>query len=288
MTDNEQKHKKLTDKIWETVRVDTALPPEGEKSDVLQSIADIVVKAMNSHKFPTLYRYSIANCDNICPLLHESLYLPTADRMNDDLEGLIENPDGDSNAKKQLKTRLSEFQKRTLIKSFSVLEADSYMWKEYGDNHKGICVTYNFSSLLTDSISTDKDNELIKHLYPVQYSEAFFKCKYPANLNNNIYFYLRKRKEGEIKGRIYPFESEKEWRLVYVLEHIPNSSDPEHKKSVKNCITEVCFGAEICPVRREQIIEKICSHHLNVRLFQAHKVGNLIEREEIPLPKSGR
>lgn len=258
------------------------LPSVEDKEAVIDEIAEIVQRALEEDRFPILYRYSVANCDNICPLLDESLYLPTADHMNDELEGRVENVDDpDYDYRPQLK----EFQKKTLIKSFSVLESDSTMWKEYGDRNKGMCITYDFSKLKPRT-GTPQMNILTNHLYPVLYNNAAFTCRDREDLQNNPYFYLRKRERGDIVGHPdYPFKDEKEWRLVYVPKRITKSG---HKKSVKNCITEVCFGAEICPVRREQIIEEICSHHLNVRLFQAHKVGDLIEREEIPLPKSDR
>lgn len=278
---NLEKHECLYFKVSQMIH-DNELPSVKDKGAVIGEIAQIVQSAIAANEFPILYRYSAANCDNICPLLNESLYLPTADHMNDKLEGRVENVgDPDYDYIPQLK----DFQKKTLIKSFSILESDSNMWKEYGDRDKGMCITYDFSKLKPRT-GTPQMSILTNHLYPVLYNNAAFTCQDREDLQNNPYFYLRKREKGDIDGHPdYPFKDEKEWRLVYMPKRITKSG---HKKSVKNCITEVCFGAEICPVRREQIIEEICSHHLNVRLFQAHKVGDLIEREEIPRPKSGR
>lgn len=283
---NLEKHERLYSEVSQMLESrGNELPSVEDKGAIIDEIAAIVQRALEEERFPILYRYSVANCDNICPILNESLYLPTADHMNDKLEGRVVNAgDPDYDYIPQLK----KFQKKTLIKSFSVLKSDSTMWKEYGDHNKGMCVTYDFSKLKPRT-GTLQMNILTNHLYPVLYNNAAFTCQDRENLQNNPYFYLRKRERGDIVGHPdYPFKDEKEWRLVYVLERVPNPSDLKHYKSVKNCITEVCFGAEICPVRREQIIEEICSHHLNVRLFQARKVGDLIEREEIPLPKSDR
>lgn len=61
--------------------------------------------------------------------------------------------------------------------------------EKYADNFNGMCVAYDFSNA---------SDELLRKLYPVQYTFTGFRCENNMKPLINPYYYLRKAKNGNL------------------------------------------------------------------------------------------
>jgi hypothetical protein len=95
----------------------------------------------------------------------------------------------------------SDWDTRIQICSFSACYDSLLMWSHYADQHKGICIEYDF-------IDCD---EIRPFLQPVLYDDKIFKIKSFDEMNaiNNIMASIAKSKD---------WSYEKEWRLTYFTE----------------------------------------------------------------------
>ena len=177
---------------------DTVLPNIDTKSEEARKIKEILTK----FKLPVLYRYmpledhfcekcNPDGCQNprdcklkrvINDIVMESVYLSSADTLNDVFEGAvystISHADNDTEEIKRI-------QKEMYLKSFSCAKNKNLMWSHYGDGHKGICIGYDFYVIL---------KKMSVPLYPVQYSNTRFSSKSTANVASHPLLYLRKSK----------------------------------------------------------------------------------------------
>jgi len=205
---------------------------------------------IKDHKghLPLLYRYSPADYYNVSALLDGSVYLVSADHMNDFWEGKVVDS---TNPNIDLVKRLKKNQKEIYLKSFSSDRNSSVMWQKYAGNYTGLCVTYNFNNV--------KDDTVLDNLYPVQYSNIPFNCNSEALLDNNPYLYLRKSKE---------WAGEKEWRLIYKPSYFRD--DQIHNKlDLKECIEAVYFGIGMDQSLQRHIMTEMRKRNVfqNVRFY---------------------
>ena len=243
--------KKINSEIFK--KINPELPIYDEKENRLCELSKLI--SGNRFLLHPLYRYVPVNGYVIDSLLHEKIYLATADKMNDDYEGFIKNHAEGYNAFVQ---KSKQFQKCTILKSFSECKNNLKMWETYAEHHTGMRITYHFDEL---------SSYLLNHFYPVQYKNEFFSCKHPDELRNSEYFYLRKTKK---------WEYEREWRFVYL-------SDRERFISLENCITEVCFGARMDKDFRDSImkaVQKIYSNR-NIIFYQATMSRTTLQVQEL-------
>lgn len=171
---------------------ESTLPVWSTKNKVVDDLRNFMIA--NKEKLPVLYRYSPADYFNVSALLEGKLYLVSANHMNDYWEG---NRDwGPNHSAEESAKNVKDEQKHIYLKSFSEDENSGYMWKKYADNFNGMCVAYDFSNA---------SGELLRKLYPVQYTFTGFRCENNMKPLINPYYYLRKSKE---------WEPEHEWRFI--------------------------------------------------------------------------
>ncbi len=217
-------------------KINTDLPSRVRKEDRLGEIAEIIL----NHRLllQPLYRYVPADVYNVLSLLSEDVYLISADKMNDAYEGLVQTKSGPY---RLFDEKLKTFRKATYLKSFSETANSSYMWENYADQHRGLCITYHFDKLSDD---------ILRHLFPVHYTDKHFTCKIPHALDNSPYFYLWKTEQ---------WQAEQEWRFVYL-------DDKNRTISLTNCITEVCFGVRMDENLRHSIVEAVKKAYPNRKI----------------------
>lgn len=227
----------IEDKVY--CNVTTKLPCIDQKSQCITNIGTIVLS--EREKLHSIYRFVPADSYNILSILNENIFLMPASSMNDEYEGLVQSNICSS---VPFRNRLLEFRRSTLLKSFSECPNSTYMWENYADSHKGMRITYDFSKL---------DNNILKHFYPVQYTNEHFTCQKPMELQNTPYLYLRKTRK---------WKEEQEWRFVYL-------DNVERTIPLTDCIKEVCFGIRMDDLYRDSIISAVHRIHSNIRFSQA-------------------
>lgn len=229
--------KQIEDKVY--CNVTTKLPSIDQKSQCIKNIGTIVLRGRE--KLHSIYRFVPADSYNILSILNENIFLMPASSINDEYEGVVKSCEDSSLF---LCNRLIKFRRGTLLKSFSECPNSTYMWENYADSHKGIRITYDFSKL---------ENNILKHFYPVQYTDEHFICQKPTELQNTPYLYLRKTRK---------WQEEQEWRFVYL-------DNAERIIPLKNCIKEVCFGLRMDDLYRDSIINAIHCIHSDICFSQA-------------------
>lgn len=217
-----------------------ALPAYSKKEEVVDDLHEFIIE--NRGRLPILYRYSPADYFNVSALLNGELYLVSANHMNDYWEG---NRDWGSNySAEESAKNVKDEQKHIYLKSFSEDENSDYMWKKYADNFNGMCVAYDFSNA---------SDELLRKLYPVQYTFTGFCCENNMKPLINPYYYLRKSKE---------WEPEHEWRFIEKEDRV--LTEPKCEQ-VGEYIRAVYFGIGMdnslknhieCKLREENRFEK--------------------------------
>lgn len=212
---------------------ETALPSYTGKSDALDRVTDYIKEHKND--LPILYRYSSADRCDLCNLGNHVVRLSSANDMNDWLEGDVFHAD---------RSCIERQQQEIFLKCFTIHPCRTVMWCQYANNHRGICVGYDFSQA---------DDTIIKHLFPVQYATKRFTSESPENLVKNPYFYIRKGTQ---------WDHEAEWRLIYTKEELPLA----HKIIRLNFIKEIRFGLRTSEEVKEKVKDII--HGTNIELYQ--------------------
>ena len=141
--------------------------------------------------------------------------------MNDANEGKVWHSCFDKEENNEYKEMM---QKNAYLKSFSEDGNSEYMWVNYAENFAGMCVAYDFSHASKD---------LLKELYPVQYSSVGFQCA--DNKLALLTPYLFTRKDMKWKN-------EREWRFIKTK---PFNRSEAIRKSVEGCICAVYFGSDM-------------------------------------------
>ena len=191
-----------------------SLPSKVVKDERMESINHDI---WANRKYPVLYRYVPLNTYALSSILHEDVYMLPASKMNDVFEAAAYG----INATSQ-KTQKSndKAQQELYLKAFSFEENNNLMWSHYADEHRGICIEYNFNCAPA---------EVTRHLYPVQYSDKRFTFQNPYRLKPHQFLLLRKSTD---------WKYEKEFRLIYKKSDLPTDS-----YNIKlNCITKIIFG----------------------------------------------
>ncbi len=222
----------------------------------------------NEHIPPKLYQYTKAKyakgllCDNL-------MYLRKIEDLNDPFEGDLL----DDLEKLNLED-WDEYKRTFKIACFSERNNINPMWAHYGDNHKGICIEYNFN-----------DNKNLK--------DQCMPINYVNNTNNNTV--IEKFQNGSfVKNRLIwevfskkseDWEYEKEWRLIYDNQ-VPKNvgtilSDNINKQYLLFLKpTAVYLGLRIDGKDKKSIID-MCNFN-NIKVYQMKKNNsdyNLISDE---------
>lgn len=207
-------------------KLDECIPPKTGNLPSLESKKG-KVKIINNFVFenrkflPVLYRYSPADEYNLSALREGNIYLVSAGRMNDANEGKVWHSCFDKEENNDYKKMM---QKDAYLKSFSEDGNSEYMWVNYAENFAGMCVAYDFSHASED---------LLKELYPVQYSSVGFQCADNKLAQLTPYLFTRK----DVK-----WKNEHEWRFIKTK---PFNRSEAIRKSVEGCICAVYFGSDM-------------------------------------------
>lgn len=194
------------------------LPPICDKNDTLLKVNEVI----REYNLPILYRYMPLSLNALASIMNEVVYLVPAIELNDVFEGAAYGMYSYSPANDQ--EEINRIQRGVYLKSFSCAKNDNMMWSHYGDSHKGICIGYDFSRA--------KKN-ILKHLYPVQYSDTRFSNLSLNNVEASPFLYLRKSK---------CWEREKEFRLIYEKRDLESGESVDNKIELRECIKEIWFG----------------------------------------------
>ena len=219
-----------------------------------------LIKCLNfkNEKMPNqLYQYTKTKYakDLLCNKL---MYLRNIKDLNDPFEG-----DLLADLEKLNLEGWDEYKRTFKIACFSERNDINPMWAHYGDNHKGICIEYNFN-----------DNENFK--------DQCMPINYVKNTNNNTV--IEKFQNGSfVKNRLIwevfskkseDWRYEKEWRLIYdnqVTEEIGTIfSDNINKKYLLFLKpTAVYLGLKIDGKDKKSIID-MCNFN-NIKIYQMKK-----------------
>lgn len=219
-------------------KLDECIPPKTGNLPSLESKKG-KVKIINNFVFenrkflPVLYRYSPADEYNLSALREGKIYLVSAGRMNDANEGKVWHSCFDKEENNDYKMMM---QKDAYLKSFSEDGNSEYMWVNYAENFAGMCVAYDFSHASED---------LLKALYPVQYSSVGFQCADNKLAQLTPYLFTRK----DVK-----WKNEREWRFIKTK---PFNRDEAIPKSVEGCICAVYFGSNMDENLKQEIEYKL-------------------------------
>ncbi|MCE6993069.1 DUF2971 domain-containing protein [Dyadobacter sp. CY323] len=142
-----------------------------------------------------------------------------------------------------------EIRKSLRVCCFSQNKNSVLMWSHYADQHKGICVEYDFTGL-------EKDELMLKWMYPVVYSKSLFGT--PISDVEKI-----KASIGKLfslhKHKIWSYE--REWRLIIDS----GSFDEQYIKIPKP--TAIYLGSRIN--REEEIFMSEFAYRKKIRLFRS-------------------
>lgn len=140
-----------------------------------------------------------------------------------------------------------DFQRNNIeLTCFSEKASNMPMWGNYADNHKGICIEYDFTQL-------EVENPFSKYLFPVGYESNRY----------NITNILKGIIENKISHTVYlmfflmmlkhdSWNYEKEWRIFNLEDHEDNT----RKGSLIECPikpTAIYFGLNCCDEHIETI-----------------------------------
>lgn len=145
------------------------------------------------------------------------------------------------------------------------------MWSHYADQHKGICVEYDFTSLPANDLR-------LKWLYPVIYSEILMNISEYINPDNlNPFMFMLSSMH---KFRAWSYE--KEWRMM-----ISNGLMPEEAYQMMPTPTAIYMGSRID--RDVSIYLGEFCYRKKIKLFQASFERNKFKMvfTELPLKRSG-
>lgn len=207
------------------------LPSYPSKEDTVKDIRQFVRE--HREALPILYRYSPADEYNISALIDGNVYLISAGLMNDTNEGKVWHSCFDKEENNEYKEMM---QKNAYLKSFSEDGNSEYMWVNYAENFAGMCVAYDFSHASED---------LLKELYPVQYSSVGFQCADNKLALLTPYLFTRK----DMKWKY-----EREWRFIKTKPFNRSKAIP---KSVEGCICAVYFGSNMDENLKQEIEYKL-------------------------------
>lgn len=227
---------------------DEEFSPEDFEKDIYYPI----IGDFNNNKHLKLYRYSSLNDNNIDAFDRDIIYLANNDSLNDLFEGI---PSEVSN-QTSVDRHLEYYKELFYSKSFSEVYDNPIMWGLYADSHTGFCVGYDLSLL-------EKENEALRHIYPVVYDE---KRAEDYTLRQDYSDITGKAKEKLEKDILLPlmllkdrkWENELEWRVAKAFS--PN--EKVEKELPFDCVTEVYLGART-PKFKRKIIENLVREKSN-------------------------
>jgi len=236
--------------ICSSVVVNQQVLPSIDKKN---SCLDKINSQIRSNPLPILYRYIPFSANALDNLITESVYLVSADQMNDVFEGAV----FDAGCSKEITTsRNRKMQSEVYLKCFSLTNDNILMWSHYADANKGMCIGYDFNQA---------DSRVKKHLFPVQYSDTRFQSNDLQALKAHPFFYLRKSSE---------WGYEQECRLIYQKKDLPKGN----QLLPLNCISEIQFGLRmpesLKKVVQAVVAEKNCQPSKQITLYETIQEKN--------------
>ena len=211
----------------------------------------------NEHIPPQLYQYTKAKhakgllCDNL-------MYLRKIEDLNDPFEG-----DLLADLEKLNLEGWDEYKRTFKIACFSERNNINPMWAHYGDNHKGICIEYNFN----DNENLKEQCMPINYVNSANYDTLIKKLRNTSKSPKRLIWNVFSNKSED-------WRYEKEWRLIYDNQ-VPKNvgtilSDNINKQYLLFLKpTAVYLGLRIDGKDKKSIID-MCNFN-NIKIYQMKK-----------------
>lgn len=226
-----------------------------------------------------LYRYQRLTAHSLASLLNDTVWLSTPTTFNDPFDCAITlsrdklkesldhaiseiasrnnisreqiaNHDKvinqDEQAYEWLRNSLKNTMQKIGVLCFSATPSEILMWSHYADNHKGLCVEYDFS----------EGSHLRKIAQPVRYSEtipALSLANIPKDAENNFV-------DACIFTKAKQWEYEQEWRVIM------QEGGRSFRAPAK--ITSIIFGARM-PIEEKVMLFQALRHKENIEFKEA-------------------
>lgn len=244
-----------------------SLPSKVVKDERMESINHDI---WANRKYPVLYRYVPLNTYALSSILHEDVYMLPASKMNDVFEAAAYGINATSQKTQKANDKA---QQELYLKAFSFEENNNLMWSHYADEHRGICIEYNFNYAPA---------EVTQHLYPVQYSNKRFTFQNPDSLKPHPFLLLQKSKD---------WKYEKEFRLIYQRDKQKDKLSEKDFVVKLNCITKIIFGLRTKQSDMDLVKSVLCAKRClpcnnpnkEISLAKIQQVGNTFELEAQPI-----
>lgn len=255
---------------------------ENIKAEDLENFYEDLVSYMIDEEDLKLYRYSPINYYSIRNFETGRLCLTPNGEFNDVYEGI---PLGwDRNIENK---EISKFGSIAHLKCFSQNWNNDLMWSYYANSHSGICIEYDLSLL-------EKKSIVLKHLYPVIYSENRVIYKSLEDLISILKDYDDAKHNDEdvkefecIHDAILLFlyknkkwEYEEEWRVIFTDYEIYESNNENSNIIDFDCISAVYLGCRISLEHKDHIIE------IANRLNQTRSANEAVKVYQLSLGKT--
>lgn len=202
------------------------------------------------------YRYSPISTNVLDSLRSQMVYLAPLSIMNDVYEGLPFDPELENLSAKEMRY----VGETGYIKAFSEDAESELMWAYYANDHKGICIEYDFKQLAVNTPWDSTYMNFWKHFFPIHYGKE----RIGSSKIKDIIREMRHMENDELLSRdhevegyiveIYPlllhksfsWAHEKEWRLVFTKDYLHEESlalKAKKKDANVNAISIPCVSA---------------------------------------------
>jgi hypothetical protein len=234
--------------------------------DLMEFSKKLIQKLKKSNSVK-LYRYMPFNYNSVRSIETGSIYLSEVGKMNDVFEGLTL-----THSNKNIS--FNTLNDLIYLKSFCEEKDNLLMWSHYADNHKGICIEYDLTYLISKIDDKKSNPNILFHLFPVVYLEnrindeaAFNNLLYASKSINQYKLDLKNKNHHDdvewhndikmlflIKSKSWGYE--KEWRIAvtftqmnekpkYLDESLSDLYTIDSQNVDFDCITSIYCGANL-------------------------------------------
>ena len=211
------------------------------------------------------FKYRFINKNLIDSLVNESLYFALPSNLNDPFDCRIDIRKSAnfaaskvSGMKREILRKIStlddygdEIQRRMMkigVCSFSLNLEESLLWSHYADEHRGVCLTYEF----TENFLLDKANEVVG-VSEIEYGENALSDWMIENIPDQIEDVFYDDFTTELLKRVLIVKGNG-WRYEDECRIIRENAGPF--LIPKECLKQVCFGMHIAKSDM-QLVRKI-------------------------------
>ena len=242
----------------------------------------------NIGSLPFLYRYVHADYNTIRSIETDNIKLISGSQLNDIFEAMpVFRPEIDNKMKEKKRGILEDIADVHKIKSFTEEKNDLLMWSHYADSNRGMLLEYNISLL------SEKNLWLIKHLYPIVYSDKrmrgvsieqvvddYFQYRKDSfdksdEIDRKDFYKLNNSKEkliclSIVKSKVW--QNEKEWRISVPVIDLELGHGIYDGIVNFDCMTAIYCGARLDKHVRTHIIEIVDKINASGRQLKLYEI----------------